>query len=103
MSGREGKHSTRKSEARVGTQVREGRVAIRAFRDEALCQSQVNFGPPNPTTDEKALLSKGKYVRCHTPCLPKVPRGRLDSVEQRLLENPLIAPKQLATRKRFFN
>ena len=65
-----------KSEARVGTLLREGRLASRAFRDEAFWRSQVNFGPPNPATDEKALWSKGKRVRCHTPCLPKVPRGR---------------------------
>nr|WEB51476.1 hypothetical protein [Zea mays] len=25
---------------------------------------------------KKALWSKGKHVRCHTPCPPKVPRGR---------------------------
>jgi hypothetical protein len=48
----------------------------RASRDEAFWRSQVNFGPPNPATDEKALWSKGKRVRCHTPCLPKVPIGR---------------------------
>ena len=65
-----------KSEARFGTLLREGRLASRAFRDEAFWRSQVNFGPPNPATDEKALWSKGKRVRCHTPCLPKVPRGR---------------------------
>jgi len=34
------------------------------------------IGPPNPATDEKALWSKGKRVRCHTPGLPKMPRGR---------------------------
>ena len=56
--------------------LREGRLASRASRDEAFWRSQVNFGPPNPATDEKALWSKGKRVRCHTPCLPKVPRGR---------------------------
>lgn len=65
-----------KSEARFGTLLREGRLASRASRDEAFWRSQVNFGPPNPATDEKALWSKGKRVRCHTPCLPKVPRGR---------------------------
>jgi len=42
-----------KSEARVGTLLREGRLASRAFRDEAFWRSQVNFGPPNPATDEK--------------------------------------------------
>ena len=65
-----------KSEARFGTLLREGRLASRAFRDEAFWRSQVNFGPPNPATDDKALWSKGKRVRCHTLCLPKVPRGR---------------------------
>lgn len=29
----------------------------RASRDEAFWRSQVNFGPPNPATDEKALWS----------------------------------------------
>ena len=65
-----------KSEARFGTLLREGRLASRASRDEAFWRSQVNFGPPNPATDDKALWSKGKRVRCHTPGLPKVPRGR---------------------------
>jgi len=36
------------------TLLREGRLASRASRDEAFWQSQVNFGPPNPATDEKA-------------------------------------------------
>ena len=71
-----GKIACHKSEARFGTLLREGRLASRASRDEAFWRSQVNFGPPNPATDEKALYSKGKRVRCHTPCLPKVPRGR---------------------------
>ncbi|KAK4348212.1 hypothetical protein RND71_034551 [Anisodus tanguticus] len=72
-----------KSEARVGTLLREGRLASRAFRDEAFWRRQVNFGPPNPATDEKALWSKGKRVHCHTPRLPKVPRGRADAAERR--------------------
>ena len=42
-----------KSEARFGTLLREGRLASRASRDEAFWRSQVNFGPPNPATDEK--------------------------------------------------
>lgn len=71
-----GKIACHKSEARFGTLLREGRLASRASRDEAFWRSQVNFGPPNPATDEKSLWSKGKRVRCHTPCLPKVPRGR---------------------------
>ncbi|KAK6791545.1 hypothetical protein RDI58_010626 [Solanum bulbocastanum] len=65
-----------KSEARVGTLLREGRLASRAFRNEAFWKSQINFGPPNPATVEKALWSKRKRICCHTPCLPKVPRGR---------------------------
>ena len=48
-----GKIACHKSEARVGTLLREGRLASRAFRDEAFWRSQVNFGPPNPATDEK--------------------------------------------------
>lgn len=71
-----GKIACHKSEARSGTLLREGRLVSRASRDEAFWRSQVNFGPPNPATDERALWSKGKRVRCHTPCLPKVPRGR---------------------------
>ena len=71
-----GKIACHKSEARFGTLLQEGRLVSRASRDEAFWRSQVNFGPPNPATDEKALWSKGKRVRCHTPCLPKVPRGR---------------------------
>ncbi|PNX72552.1 hypothetical protein L195_g028445 [Trifolium pratense] len=48
-----------KSEARFGTLLREGRLASRASRDEAFWRSQVNFGPPNPATDEKAYGVKG--------------------------------------------
>lgn len=51
------------SEARFGTLLREGRLASRASRDEAFWQSQVNFGPPTPATDDKALGVKGSvYV-----------------------------------------
>lgn len=53
-----------------------GRDASRAGLLEMRWLCQVNFGPPNPATDEKALWSKGKRVRCHTPYLPKVPIGR---------------------------
>lgn len=81
LGNREGKHSMSQERGEVWNpalldEKGEGRLASRAFRDEAFWQSQVNFGPPNPATDEKALWSKGKRVRCHTPCLPKVPRGR---------------------------
>nr|CAN71464.1 hypothetical protein VITISV_038985 [Vitis vinifera] len=73
----QGKHSMSQERGEVlNALLREGRLASRASRDEAFWRSQVNFGPPNPATDEKALWSKGKRVRCHTPCLPKVPRGR---------------------------
>ena len=75
LGNEEGKHSMSQVRGEV-TLLREGRLASRASRDEAFWRSQVNFGPPNPATDEKALWSKGKRVRCHTPCLPKVPRGR---------------------------
>uniref|UniRef100_A0A803N8Z2 Uncharacterized protein n=1 Tax=Chenopodium quinoa TaxID=63459 RepID=A0A803N8Z2_CHEQI len=73
---KKGNIACHKSEASKKHLLREGRLASRAYRDEAFWRSQVNFGPPNPATDEKALRNKGKRVRCHTPCLPKVPRGR---------------------------
>lgn len=72
LGNREGKHSMSQERGEaLNALLREGRPASRAFRDEG--RSQVNFGPPNPATDEKALRSKGS---CHTPCLPKVPRRR---------------------------
>ncbi|CAA2967823.1 orf185 (mitochondrion), partial [Olea europaea subsp. europaea] len=52
------------------------RLASRALIDEAFWRIQVNFRLPSPTTYEKALWSKGKCVRCHIPCFPKVPTGR---------------------------
>jgi hypothetical protein len=87
-----GKIACHKSEARFGTLLREGRLARRSSRDEAFWRSQVNFGPPNPATDEKALWSKGKRVRCHTPCLPKVPRGR--ARRSRATTRERIPPRQ---------
>ena len=65
-----------KSEARGLRPTARGTPREPGFGDEAFWRSQVNFGPPNPATEEKALWSKGKRVRCHTPCPPKVPRGR---------------------------
>ena len=52
-----GKIACHKSEARLGFQTYSERDASRAGlqRDEAFWRSQVNFGPPNPATDEKAL------------------------------------------------
>ncbi|KVG16349.1 hypothetical protein Ccrd_026553 [Cynara cardunculus var. scolymus] len=43
-----------KIKARFRTLLREGRLVSRAFRDKAFLRRQVNFGTPNPTTDEKA-------------------------------------------------
>ena len=58
-----GKIACHKSEARFVTLLREGRLASRSSRDEAFWRSQVNFGPPNPATDEKAYGVKGSvYV-----------------------------------------
>ncbi|PHU24600.1 hypothetical protein BC332_09707 [Capsicum chinense] len=80
---REGNIACHKSEARVGTLLREGHLASRAFKDEAFRRSQVNFGPSNPAIDEKALWSKGKHVCYHTPYLPKVPRGWARAAKRR--------------------
>ncbi|GJY12317.1 cytochrome c oxidase subunit 2 [Tanacetum coccineum] len=52
---KQGSIACHKSKARFGTLLREGCLASQAFRDEAFWRSQVNFGPPNPATDEKAL------------------------------------------------
>ena len=77
LGNEEGKHSMSQERGEVlNALLREGHLASRASRDEAFWRSQINFELPNPATDEKALWSKGKRVRCHTPCLPKVPRGR---------------------------
>jgi hypothetical protein len=82
-----GKIACHKSEARFGTLQREGHLASRASRDEAFWRSQVNFGPPNPATDEKALWSKGKRVRCHTPRL-QFKRGLEDGPDAAERDNP---------------
>lgn len=78
MSGewKKGNIACHKSEARGLRPTARGTPREPGFGDEAFWRSQVNFGPPNPATEEKALWSKGKHVRCHTPCPPKVPRGR---------------------------
>lgn len=59
---KKGNIACHKSEASKKHLLREGRLASRAYRDEAFWRSQVNFGPPNPATDEKALWNKGKRV-----------------------------------------
>jgi len=53
MGMKRGKIACHKNEARFGTLLRDRRLASGASRDEAFWRSQVNFGPPNPTTDEK--------------------------------------------------
>lgn len=73
---KKGNIACHKSEARGLRPTARGTPREPGFGDEAFWRSQVNFGPPNPATEEKALWSKGKHVRCHTPCPPKVPRGR---------------------------
>jgi hypothetical protein len=73
---KKGNIACHKSEARGRRPTARGTPRESGFGDEAFWRSQVNFGPPNPATEEKALWSKGKHVRCHTPCPPKVPRGR---------------------------
>ncbi|OWM87307.1 hypothetical protein CDL15_Pgr022414 [Punica granatum] len=97
-----GKIACHKSEARSGTLLREGRLVSRASRDEAFWRSQVNFGPPNRATDEKALWSKGKRVHCHTPCLPK---GK-DNVEMLSLSSNELSEDCVLTKhelKNFYN
>ncbi|KAJ6309373.1 hypothetical protein OIU77_015176 [Salix suchowensis] len=62
-----GKITCHKSEARSGTLLREGRLVSRASRDEAFRRSQVNFGPPNPATDEKGsvyVVTLPAFQRC---------------------------------------
>ncbi|PWA47810.1 hypothetical protein CTI12_AA496170 [Artemisia annua] len=72
-----------KSEARFGTLLREGRLASRAFRDEAFWRSQVNFGPPNPATDEKALWYgvKGSVYVVTLPAFQRWQTGLLSAAK----------------------
>lgn len=74
-----------KSEARFGTLLREGRLASRAFRDEAFWRSQVNFGPPNPATDEKALWYgvKGSVYVVTLPAFQRCLEDGPDAAERR--------------------
>jgi hypothetical protein len=56
-----------------------GRDASRAGLPEMRPFGEAKFLSGHQTLQlmrKKALWSKGKRVRCHTPCLPKVPRGR---------------------------
>ncbi|GJS14041.1 hypothetical protein Tco_0408513 [Tanacetum coccineum] len=74
-----------KSEAKFGTLLGEGRLASRDFRDEAFWRSQVNFGPPNPTTDEKALWYgvKGSVYIVTLPAFQRCLEDRPDAAERR--------------------
>nr|YP_010352763.1 hypothetical protein MZG22_mgp41 [Bidens pilosa]UIR99243.1 hypothetical protein [Bidens pilosa] len=74
-----------KSEVRFGTLLREGRLASRAFRDEAFWRSQVNFGPPNPATDEKALWYgvKGSVYVVTLPAFQRCLEDGPDAAERR--------------------
>ncbi|GJT10409.1 hypothetical protein Tco_0857451 [Tanacetum coccineum] len=84
MEGR-GNIACHKSEARFGTLLREGRLASRAFRDEAFWRSQVNFGPPNPATDEKALWYgvKGSVYVVTLPAFQRCLEDGPDAAERR--------------------
>lgn len=72
-----------KSEARFGTLLREGRLASRASRDEAFWQSQVNFGPPNPATDEKAYGVKGSVYVVTLPAFKRYLKDGPDASDDR--------------------
>ena len=80
-----GKIACHKSEARFGTLLREGRLASRAFRDEAFWRSQVNFGPPNPATDEKALWYgvKGSVYVVTLPAFQRCLKDGPDAAKRR--------------------
>ncbi|GKB51726.1 NADH dehydrogenase subunit 4L [Tanacetum coccineum] len=83
--GANGIHFEQRSEARFGTLLREGRLASRAFRDEAFWRSQVNFGPPNPATDEKALWYgvKGSVYVVTLPAFQRCLEDGPDAAERR--------------------
>ncbi|KVH89089.1 hypothetical protein Ccrd_008923 [Cynara cardunculus var. scolymus] len=74
-----------KSEVRFGTLLQEGRLASRAFRDEAFWRSQVNFGPPNLTIEEKALWYglKGSVYVITLPAFQRCLEDGPDATEQR--------------------
>ncbi|KAG9438891.1 hypothetical protein H6P81_021189 [Aristolochia fimbriata] len=59
---------------------REGRLASRASRDEAFWRSQVNFGPPNPATDEK---DQGSVVVVTLPAFQRCLEDGPDAAERR--------------------
>ncbi|PNX80192.1 hypothetical protein L195_g036189 [Trifolium pratense] len=77
-----------KNKASFGTLPREGCLPSRASRDEAFWQIQVNFGAPNPVTDEKAYGVKGSVYVVTLPafkrCLEDMPLDTSDD----LIEDP---------------
>lgn len=88
LGNAEGKDSMsqERGEVRVPNLQREGRLASRAYRDEAFWRSQVNFGPPNPATDEKALWSgvKGKVYVVTLPAFQRCLEDGPDAAERGL-------------------
>lgn len=69
-----------KSEAGGDSLLREGRLASRALRDEAFWRSQVNFGPPNPATDEK---DRGSVYVVTLPAFQRCLEDGPDAAERR--------------------
>ena len=63
-----------KSEARGDSLQREGRLASRALEMRPFGEAKSISG--HQTLQLMRRPYGGKRVRCHTPCLPKVPRGR---------------------------
>jgi hypothetical protein len=75
-----GKIACHKSEAGGDSLLREGRLASRALRDEAFWRSQVNFGPPNPATDEK---DRGSVYVVTLPAFQRCLEDGPDAAERR--------------------
>ncbi|KAC9268304.1 hypothetical protein E3N88_46070 [Mikania micrantha] len=91
-----------KSEVRFGTLLREGRLASRAFRDEAFWRSQVNFGPPNPATDEKALWYgvKGSVYVVTLPAFQRCLEDGPDAAERPGADSPPAGGQETAISRR---
>lgn len=74
----------------------EGRLASRAFRDEAFWRSQVNFGPPNPATDEKALWSKGSVYVVTLPAFQRCLEDGPDAADDPGADSPPAGGQETA-------
>lgn len=85
-----------KSEARFGTLLREGRLASRASRDEAFWQSQVNFGPPTPATDEKAHGVKGSVYVVTLPAFKRYLKDGPDASDDPGADSPPAGGQETA-------